>query len=89
MLAVRLGVVAIERKRESVIIKFRQNAAIDPVRLAQFVSSQRGTQFTPDGMLKFSLKANAATDVLQQLRSLIEQLAGEIPQEASTPEKVQ
>ena len=71
----RVGVNAIERKRDSVTFKFRQNAAVDPEQLASFVSSQRGTQFTPDGMLKFALKATAADEVLRALRTVLEQLA--------------
>jgi len=82
LLAVRVGATGIERKRDVVTIKFRQNAVIDPAKLAQFVSSQRGTQFSPDGMLKFSLNASAAQEVLRRLRTLLEQLAGEVPQEA-------
>jgi transcription-repair coupling factor (superfamily II helicase) len=78
LLAVRVGVIAIERKKDSVAIKFRQNAAIDPAKLAQFVSSQNGAQFSPDGMLRFPLKANVAEAVLNQLRSLLEQIAGEV-----------
>jgi len=66
---------AIDRRRETVTFKFRQNAAVDPERLARFVSAQRGAQFTPDGMLKFSLKATAAEDVLRALRTVLEQLA--------------
>ncbi|HTE88948.1 MAG TPA: hypothetical protein VK639_08355, partial [Terriglobales bacterium] len=82
LLAVRVGATGIERKRDVVTIKFRPNAVIDPAKLAQFVSSQRGTQFSPDGMLKFSLNASAAQEVLRRLRSVLEQLAGEVPQEA-------
>jgi transcription-repair coupling factor (superfamily II helicase) len=82
LLAVRVGATGIERKRDLVTIKFRQNAIIDPGKLAQFVSSQRGTQFSPDGMLKFSLNASAAQEVLRRLRSVLERLAGEVPQEA-------
>ena len=82
LLAVRVGATGIERKRDVVTIKFRQNAVIDLAKLAQFVSSQRGTQFTPDGMLKFSLNASAAQEVLRRLRTVLEQLAGEVPQEA-------
>jgi len=66
---------AIDRKRETVTFKFRQNAAVDPEQLARFVSAQRGAQFTPDGMLKFVLKATAAEDVLRALRTVLEQLA--------------
>ena len=57
LLCMRVGVNAIERKRDFVTLKFRQNAAVDPEQLARFVSAQRGAQFTPDGMLKFALKA--------------------------------
>jgi transcription-repair coupling factor (superfamily II helicase) len=75
LLCMRVGVNAIERKRESVTFKFRQNAAVDPEQLARFVSAQRGAQFTPDGMLKFVLKASAAEEVLRSLRGVLEQLA--------------
>jgi transcription-repair coupling factor (superfamily II helicase) len=77
LLCMRVGVNAIDRKRDSVTLKFRQNAAVDPEHLARFVSAQRGAQFTPDGMLKFVLKANAADDVLRALRTVLEQLAAE------------
>jgi len=77
LLCMRVGVNAIERKRESVTLKFRQNAAVDPDQLARFVSAQRGAQFTPDGMLKFGLKANAADEVLRALHTVLEQLATE------------
>ncbi|MGO9125889.1 MAG: transcription-repair coupling factor [Terriglobales bacterium] len=83
LLAVRVGVTAIERKRELITVKFRENAGIDPEKLARFVSSQRGTQFTPDGTLKFALKAAAAAEVLAQLHKLLEKLAAETPATAS------
>jgi transcription-repair coupling factor (superfamily II helicase) len=75
LLCMRIGVNAIERKRDSVTFKFRQNAAVDPEKLAGFVSGQRGAQFTPDGMLKFVLKVAAADEVLRALRTVLEQLA--------------
>jgi len=77
LLCLRVGVNAIERKRNSVTFKFRQNAAVDPEQLARFVSAQRGAQFTPDGMLKFVLHAEAADEVLRALRNVLEQLAAE------------
>lgn len=84
LLASRVGVVAIDRKRESVAIKFRPNAAIDPAKLARFVSSQqKGAQFTPDGTLKFNMRATAATDVLNHIRGVLEQLSTEVPETAS------
>src|ERR1700678_3267127 len=77
LLCMRVGVNAIERKRDSVSFKFQQNAAVDPEQLARFVSAQRGAQFTPDGMLKFALKATAAEEVLRALRTILEQLASQ------------
>jgi transcription-repair coupling factor (superfamily II helicase) len=74
LLAVRVGVNAIERKRDLVNIKFRQNASVDPERLAGFVASQRGAQFTPDGTLKFALKTLGAAEVLTSLKDLLEHL---------------
>ena len=71
----KVGVVAIERKRDFVTLKFRQDATVDPERLARFVSGQRGAQFAPDGTLKFVLKATAAEEVLRALRAVLEQLA--------------
>jgi transcription-repair coupling factor (superfamily II helicase) len=75
--AMRVGATAIERKRELVNIKFRQNAQIDPEKLARFVSSQRGAQFTPDGTLKFNVKPNSVEGILQTLRDLLEELSSQ------------
>ena len=72
----RVGVIGIDRKRDQVSLRFRENASIDPERLARFVSSQRGAQFTPAGVLKFNLKALRADEVIASLRSLLDQLAG-------------
>jgi len=76
LLCARVGVTHIERKRDLLNIRFRQDATIDPSRLAAFVSAQRGAQFSPDGTLKFTLKTMRAEDVLAQLQDLLEQLAG-------------
>jgi len=48
---------------------------VDAERLARFVASQRGAQFTPDGTLKFSQKATGAAEVLVLLKDLLETLA--------------
>jgi transcription-repair coupling factor (superfamily II helicase) len=85
LLCMKVGVNAIERKRDFVTMKFRQDATVDPEQLARFVSAQRGAQFTPDGMLKFVLKATAAEEVLRALRAVLEQLASaEAGSEVST-----
>jgi transcription-repair coupling factor (superfamily II helicase) len=81
--AMRVGANSIERKREFVNIKFGAQAAIDPGKLARFVASQRGTQFTPDGTLKFAIKIDSAAGILQTLRDLLEDLEA---REEATPE---
>jgi len=83
LLCRRVGVLAIERKRDQVSIRFRTDAAIDPERLARFVAANRGSQFTPDGLLRFPSKAISAGDVLQQLQFLLEELAVPAPQQPS------
>ena len=75
-----------DRKRDAVTCKFRQNASVDPEQLARFVSAQKGTHFTPDGMLKFVLKAVAADDVLRALRTVLEQLSSEEASEKTSSE---
>ena len=76
LFCVRVGVTTIERKRDLMSVRFRPNAAIDPEKLAHFVSSKKGAQFSPDGVLKFPVKMAAPEDVLRDLRGTLESLAG-------------
>ena len=81
LLAQRVGVDGIERKRDLVSIRFSGNAAIEPQRLARFVGSQKGAQFTPAGVLKFALKSTAADEILARLKQLLAELsAGQVSQ---------
>ena len=89
LLALRVGATTIERKRDLVSIKFRQNAVIDPARLARFVSSQRGAQFSPEGTLKFAMNTNGADEVLSRLEDLLEDLAGQEVGASATRENSQ
>jgi transcription-repair coupling factor (superfamily II helicase) len=73
----RLGVAQIERRRDAVSIRFTEKAAVDPERLARFVQSEQGAQFTPQGVLKFTLKEKQPDVVLTRLKSLLGQLAVE------------
>ena len=77
LLSQRIGVAQIERRREAVSIRFTETATVDPERLAKFVASEAGAQFTPAGVLKFTLKEKQAEQVLTKLKSLLELLAGE------------
>jgi transcription-repair coupling factor (superfamily II helicase) len=72
--AMQVGVTGIERKRDLVSVKFRQDAAVDPARLAKFVSSHRGAQFLPDGTLKFVARGLGAEELLAQLQHLLADL---------------
>ncbi|MBZ5630405.1 MAG: hypothetical protein LAO06_16215 [Acidobacteriia bacterium] len=57
------------------------SAAVNPERLARFVAAQKGAQFTPAGVLKFSLKSTAADEILTRLKRLLEDLsAGQVVQ---------
>lgn len=76
LLCAKVGVVGIERKRDQISIKFRENANVDPERLARFVAAQRGAQFTPAGILKFAQRSPRADEILAHLRELLEELAG-------------
>ena len=67
----------IERRREAVSIRFTEKATVDPERLAKFVATETGAQFTPAGVLKFTLKEKQAEQVLNKLKALLEQLANE------------
>ena len=73
----RLGVAQIERRRDALSIRFTEKAAVDPDRLARFVQGEQGAQFTPQGVLKFSLKDKQPEMILTRLKALLESLAGE------------
>jgi len=75
LLSQRIGVAQIERRREAVSIRFTENATVDPQRLAAYVAEERGRQFTPAGVLKFSLKDKQPEQVLTRLKTLLETLA--------------
>ncbi|HET7185561.1 MAG TPA: transcription-repair coupling factor [Terriglobales bacterium] len=81
ILAQRVGVAGIERKRDLVSIRFTEHAAINPERLAHFVATQKGAQFTPAGVLRFLVKNTAAEEVLTRLKQLLQDLsAGQVAQ---------
>ncbi len=73
----RVGVAAIDRRREQVSIRFTEEALVDPEKLAQFVAGQQGSQFSPAGVLKFTFKGTQAEEVLSGLKRLLDELAGE------------
>ncbi|MBV8206682.1 MAG: transcription-repair coupling factor, partial [Acidobacteria bacterium] len=76
LVAQRLGVASVDRKRDQIAIKFTEAAPVEPERLARFVSSERGAMFTPAGVLKFMLKSTAPDHVLMRVEELLLSLTG-------------
>jgi len=66
-----------DRRRDQVTVRFTPEAAVDPEKLARFVAGEPGAQFSPSGVLKFSLKSTHAEEVLERLKRLLEELAGD------------
>jgi transcription-repair coupling factor (superfamily II helicase) len=77
LLCERVGVLAVDRKRDTVTVKFTELAQIEPARLARFVSQNRGTQFSPGGVLKFTLKSTQPEAIIDQLNGLLHELSAE------------
>lgn len=75
----RVGVTQIERKRDLVSIRFSEKAEVDPGKLARFVAANKGAAFTPQGILRFTMKAVRPEEVLNGLREMVEGLAVEVP----------
>jgi transcription-repair coupling factor (superfamily II helicase) len=78
LLCERVGVLAIDRKRDSVTIKFTEQASIEPERLARFVAQSRGAQFSPGGVLKFNIKSTQPEAVIDQINGLLRELSPEV-----------
>jgi len=74
----RLGVAGIERKRDQVSVRFSPTAEADPQKIMQLVARHKGVVFTPQGLLKFSLKAARPDEVLNGLRKILEGLETEL-----------
>jgi transcription-repair coupling factor (superfamily II helicase) len=73
----RMGIAQIDRKRGELQVRFMENATVDPAHLMQLVArnAKRGAQFTPQGLLKFPLKASRPDDVLLEIREVLASLA--------------
>jgi transcription-repair coupling factor (superfamily II helicase) len=74
LLCERVGVLSVDRKRDGVTVKFTEQAAVDPERLARFVAQTPGAQFSPGGVLKFNLKSTQPELVMEQLGKLLRDL---------------
>jgi transcription-repair coupling factor (superfamily II helicase) len=77
LLCERVGVLTIDRKRDTITIKFTEEAAVDPEQLARFVAGSRGAQFSPGGVLKFNLKSTQPEAIIDQVNGLLRELSPE------------
>ena len=57
IMADRLGIESIDREGRLVVLKFRQNAKIDPMRLVKMVHDRPGIRLAPPSSLKLDLEA--------------------------------
>jgi transcription-repair coupling factor (superfamily II helicase) len=83
----RTGVAQVDRKRDQIHIRFTGQANIDPGRLMKLVAqnAKKGAQFTPQGVLRFPLKATEPGEVLDEIRALLVALAASEEAEVAVP----
>jgi transcription-repair coupling factor (superfamily II helicase) len=83
----RTGVAQVDRKRDQIHVRFTGQASIDPGRLMKLVAqnAKKGAQFTPQGVLRFPLKATDPGEVLHEIRALLEVLAASEEPEVAAP----
>ena len=60
LLAERLWIRSIERKKDTVEIQFHAETKVEPAHLMEFIASQPGAQFTPAGLLRLPLHGRAS-----------------------------
>jgi hypothetical protein len=63
-------------------VKFSEGAAVDPEKLMAFVASNPGVEFTPAGVLKFSVNgaggdSQAAAATIAEVKEVLSQLRQE------------
>jgi transcription-repair coupling factor (superfamily II helicase) len=85
----RTGVAQVDRKRDQIHVRFTAQANIDPGHLMKLVAqnAKKGAQFTPQGVLRFPLKASEPQEVLAEIRALLEQLTASDDVEVAAPQR--
>jgi transcription-repair coupling factor (superfamily II helicase) len=73
----RIGIAQVDRKRGELQIRFMENAVVDPQVLMRLVArnAKRGAQFTPQGLLKYPLKATRSDEILLEIHEVLAMLA--------------
>ncbi len=74
-LAEQIGVEAVDRRHNVLIIKFHKETRVDPARLMSMVGKTRGAQFTPAGVLQLPLDGlTGAGEILKFLSDRLGEL---------------
>lgn len=76
-LAEEIGVLSIDKTADGIAIKFSETARISPEKLAEFVSRDEQSTFTPGGVLRLNLDEEQAENELQVARATLLELRSE------------
>ena len=76
-LAEEIGVISIDKTADGIAIKFNENARIAPEKLAEFISRDGQSSFTPGGVLRMSLDDDQEDNELEVARATLLELRDE------------
>ncbi len=73
----RIGLESVERDGATAVLKFRQDAKVDPAMLFKLIKSRRDLTLLPPAVLRLALEAKQAdpASIFQRLGSLLDQLS--------------
>lgn len=74
MIAEKIRVDAIDRRQDRIAIKFNEAASVDPQKLMAFAAGAPGAEFTPAGVLRFTVNGGGAAHTIQEITELLKQL---------------
>src|SRR4029078_2546788 len=73
-LAEKDGILSVDRTPDGIAFKFSEKARVSPEKLAEFVGNQKGSSFTPTGVLRLILDEDQQDNVLEEARGVLLQL---------------
>jgi len=73
-LAEKVGILSVDRTPDGIAFKFSEKARVSPETLAEFVGNQKGSSFTPTGVLRLILDEDQQDNVLEEARGVLLQL---------------
>ncbi|MBV9746218.1 MAG: hypothetical protein JO099_20855, partial [Acidobacteriia bacterium] len=76
----QIGIEVIDRRHQVLNVKFHSKTRVDPARLMNIVSTTRGAQFTPAGVLLLPLDGQTDSGaILKFLADKLEELRPQVP----------